>query len=194
MSGGRGHLGAVISKRPQSPGCADRSGERAPGCGRGHAQRSRRPGPAPVQPRHCAAGTGRPHRRHGPLQEAVDAHLDAVNAAPTGHPGRAGYLSNLGNALLALAERTGDAQTLEDGVDMCGSARAARAGHPEHAANLSKLNGALLVQARRTYDDSARTSLLDQAVQVGQDAVAATPQGNPTGPCTWTTSVPRCRP
>jgi len=116
----------------------------------------------------------------GLLEEAVDAQLDAVIAAPAGHPGRAGYLSNLGTVLLSLAERTGDPQTLEDGVDMCRrAADAAPAGHPEHAANLSKLNGALLVQSRRIDDNSARTSLLDKAVQAGQDAVAATPAGQP---------------
>ena len=59
------------------------------------------------------------------------------------------------------------------------AADAAPAGHPEHAANLSKLNGALRDQARRIYDDNARTSLLDQAAHASQDAVAATPAGQP---------------
>ena len=63
---------------------------------------------------------------------------------------------------------------------MCQSAvAAAPAGHPEHAANLSKLNGALLIQARHTHDDGAQASLLEQAVQAGQDAVVATLAGQP---------------
>jgi hypothetical protein len=57
------------------------------------------------------------------LDAAIDLLQQAVAASPTDHPGRAGYLSNLGVALRSRFERTRDRADLDAAIDLCWSRR-----------------------------------------------------------------------
>lgn len=111
-----------------------------------------------------------------PLWEAVTLFRAAVTATPAGHPDLAGYLSDLGGAMLKLAEQTGDAGLLEQAVRVHrAAAAAARAGHPDRAAVLANLGATLQKLGERTGD----TALLTEAVQTCQQAADTAPASDP---------------
>ena len=136
------------------------------------------------------------------LAEAVQAGRDAVAATPADHPDRARYLSNLGTALQALSERTGDTAALAEAgrcftqaAENASAPAAVRigayravAGLPDHAGGspqeaLAAVEAAVgllpqvapraLVRADREY------SLGQLASLAGQAAAAAVAAGRP---------------
>ena len=97
-------------------------------------------------------------------------------ATPADHPARATFLSNLGLALPARFERTGDLADLDAAIDVGRQAVAATpADHPDRARYLSNLGGALRIRFERTGD----LADLDAAIDAGRQAVAATPADHP---------------
>ena len=105
------------------------------------------------------------------------AHLtEAVDTTSQGHPERALYLSNLGDALLWRFRREGARDDLERAVDADAEAvTITPQGHPERALYLSNLGDALLCRFQR---EGARDDL-ERAVDADAEAVTITPQGHP---------------
>ncbi|MGD9486312.1 tetratricopeptide repeat protein, partial [Streptomyces sp. TRM70308] len=52
------------------------------------------------------------------LNQAVAVAREAVEAVPSGHPDRAALLNNLGSALRARFERTGDLADLDHAIEL----------------------------------------------------------------------------
>jgi tetratricopeptide (TPR) repeat protein len=92
------------------------------------------------------------------------------------HAGRADCLSNLGIALQALFERTGELEALAEAVDLARAAvDATPEDHPDRAMYLGNLGNALQTLFERTE----RQDVLAEAVTVGLQAVEATPANHP---------------
>ena len=95
-----------------------------------------------------------------------------VIATPSGHPGRARRLSNLGIALAIRAKQTGTVNHLDNAIDaMRQAAQATPAGDPERSRRLSNMGLALLDR----YELARSGADLDFAVDAMQQAVHATP-------------------
>ncbi|GAO11095.1 tetratricopeptide repeat protein [Streptomyces lydicamycinicus] len=85
-------------------------------------------------------------------------------------------MSDLGVALWARFERTGDQADLDQAVDLYQAAmRATAADHPNRARHVSNLGIAL----QRRYDCTGDQADLDAAIDRGRDAVQATPADHP---------------
>ncbi len=88
-------------------------------------------------------------------------------------------LSNLGNALQARFERTGQLADLDEAITLFRDAVAATpVGHPERPGRLSNLGAALRTRFGRT----GQLADLDQAITARQEAVAAIPADHPDRP------------
>jgi tetratricopeptide (TPR) repeat protein len=105
------------------------------------------------------------------LQEAITLFQKAVDATPAGHAYRPAYLTNLGTALKARFERTGQQPDLE-------AVGATRAGHPSRPGYLSNLANALGTRFRRT----GRRADLDRIITLFREAIDGTPAGHPFRP------------
>ncbi|MEW2458837.1 tetratricopeptide repeat protein, partial [Streptomyces albus] len=96
------------------------------------------------------------------LDQAIDLARRAVAAAPPGHPARAALLNNLGSALRARFERTGDFSHLDEAIELARQALAAipvdDARYPTILANL----GAVLSEVGRR----------EEALVIAEEAVA----------------------
>jgi CHAT domain/Tetratricopeptide repeat len=116
------------------------------------------------------------YQRTGELSLLTGAIALFRATAHAGHPDRSAVLSNLGTALRAVYERTGDVGVLEEAVQANRDAVAATpVGYPDPGSALSNLAAVLYVLFGRTGD----IVILREAVRIGQDAVAATPADHP---------------
>ncbi|MFJ4526200.1 CHAT domain-containing protein [Streptomyces sp. NPDC088810] len=110
------------------------------------------------------------------LSSAIDLWQRMVHATPADHHALGGALSNLGVALQARFERTGDRADLDAAIAAGREAvQATPADHPYRAAYLSNLGLALRVRSWRTGD---RVDL-DAAIECFQAALRATPADDP---------------
>jgi tetratricopeptide (TPR) repeat protein len=102
------------------------------------------------------------------LIEAVDVSRQAVTAA-AGHGDRAGFLSNLVNALRALYRLTGDMQSLNEAIDLARDALASIADEDvRRVAILFNLAAAL----RKRHTVTGDVSDLDEALSAAEQATA----------------------
>jgi tetratricopeptide (TPR) repeat protein len=124
-------------------------------------------------------GTG----RLADVDEAITLlRVASVGQEPAGRPGPAGrprsavMLANLGNALLARFERTGDLADLDEAVNAGRAAvSAVSEGDPDGDLALSSLGN--ILQTR--YERTGRLADLDEAVIMGQAAANAVAPGHP---------------
>jgi len=99
-----------------------------------------------------------------------------VEATPEDHPGRGGWLSDLGNHLSRQYERTGNLQDLEAAIGLSEEAVEATPGdHPDRAVLLSSLGNGLSSRYRRT----GNLQDLEAAIGLSEAAVDVTPEGHP---------------
>src|SRR5262249_9691980 len=99
-----------------------------------------------------------------------------VDIFPPDDPGYPQALSSLGNALQEEFGRTRDAAALSEALGMYREAlRILPGGHREVPAMLSSISGVLMTQGMQSED----AGLLDESVQAGRDAVAASTPGVP---------------
>ncbi|MFE2267478.1 CHAT domain-containing tetratricopeptide repeat protein [Streptomyces griseosporeus] len=107
---------------------------------------------------------------------AVQLWQRIVAATPAEHPDRAAMLTNLGTALRARFEQTGELGDLDEALSVSRQAvRDASAGLPERAEILSNLAKTLYVKFKRT----GALADLDEAIDVGRQAVRAAPPDHP---------------
>ena len=98
-----------------------------------------------------------------------------MNAVPSGSPGRAAHLANLGSALQARFRRTGELKDLDAAITAGQAAvNAAPSGSPGRAAYLANLGSALQARFRRTGE----LKDLDAAITASHAAVNAGPPGS----------------
>ena len=110
------------------------------------------------------------------LSQAIDLLRQAVALTPADHPELGGYLSNLGNALLARFERTGAQADLDEAITVGRQAvTLTPTDHPNLGVYLSNLGNALLAR----FDRTGAQADLDEAITVGRQAVTLTPADNP---------------
>ena len=106
------------------------------------------------------------------LDQAVDLLTAAIDAAPPDHPGRPGYLSNLGVVLRTRFDRTGDIADMDTAVTVGQQALdATPPGHPDHAMYLANLS----VAQQTRYGRTGNAADLDAAIATGRQAVDASP-------------------
>ena len=133
----------------------------------------------------CRTGSSAPGRQ-ADLDAAIEAGQQAVQATPADHPDRAGFLSNLGNALRARFERTGARADLDAAIQAGRQAvQATPADHPDRAGYLSNLGIALRTRFERTgaagdrdaafqrYTEAANVDVAAASVRIGAGRAAA---------------------
>ena len=110
------------------------------------------------------------------LSEAITLWGRIVNDAPADAAHAAMWLSNLGVALRARFERTGEVADLESAIEAGRAAvDALPPDHPDRAAATSDLGGTLLAR----YLSTGSAADLDSAIDAAKAAVSSAPPGNP---------------
>lgn len=115
------------------------------------------------------------------LNRAIKLLEKAVNSASEGHSERAASLSYLGAALATRFERTGSTPDLNRAIVFLEQAAIMPTDHPNRAGRLSNLGVALRMRYQQgRHEDSAGD--LDRAIELFDQAVAATPKGDAMRP------------
>lgn len=110
------------------------------------------------------------------ISATVELWLRIVAATPSGHPGRAGRVTNLGNAFHIRFKRTGQLSDLDASIQARQEALdAIPADHPYRGGMLSNLGAALQDRFERT----GAMADLDAAIRVAQQAVDSTAEDDP---------------
>ena len=145
------------------------------------------PGTCPTSGPRCRPGSS------GPGSRRTWTRPSPASAGRRRHPRRpprpAGYLSNLGAALQARFERTGQQADLDQAITLFSRPSRPPRRPPRPAGYLSNLGTAL----RTRFERTGQQADLDQAITRLLTAVEATPADHPDRPGTCPTSGPRCR-
>jgi tetratricopeptide (TPR) repeat protein len=109
------------------------------------------------------------------LEEAIQTARKAVESTPGDHPDQAGRLSNLGNKLESLYERTREINELEEAIQTARKAvESTPADHPDQATWLNNLG-----KLGRRYKWTGEMKDLEEAIQTARRAVESTPADHP---------------
>ena len=110
------------------------------------------------------------------LDSAIDHFRQAVTTASTGHPYRAMYMSNLGEALRTRFELTGQPGDLDEAVAWGREAvTSTPSDHPDRPQRLNNLEAALLARFQR----SRHQPDLNKAITLGRQVLDAASTDNP---------------